>query len=192
MILYGASGHGKVVRSALENNVELFFDDNKKLKTFVGVDVKNYDPLFLKEMSLIISIGNNKIRKQVSKKIQHSYGIVKAKSSIVDKSVEIGEGSQIIHGAVIQMDVRIGSHVIVNTASSIDHDCIIEDFVHIAPNSTLCGNVFIGEGTLIGAGAIVLPGVKIGAWCKIGAGGVIRKDVPDHAIVIGNPSKRIK
>ena len=54
------------------------------------------------------------------------------------------------------------------------------------------GNVEIGEGTHIGSGAIVIPNVVIGKWAVIGAGAVIIKDVPDYAVVVGNPGKIIK
>ena len=68
----------------------------------------------------------------------------------------------------------------------------LEDFVHIAPNTVITGNVNIGEGTQVGTGAAVIPGVKIGKWASIGAGAVIIEDVPDFAVVVGNPGKIIK
>jgi acetyltransferase-like isoleucine patch superfamily enzyme len=68
----------------------------------------------------------------------------------------------------------------------VDHDCIIGDYVHIAPQATLCGGITIGEGTLIGANAIILPGVKVGEWCTIGAGSNVHQDVPDGFKWIGN------
>ena len=73
-----------------------------------------------------------------------------------------------------------------------DHDCSLEDFVHICPHATLCGNVSVGEGTQIGAGATVIQGIKIGKWCMIGAGAVIIEDVPDYSVVVGVPGKVIK
>ncbi|MFC0184902.1 DapH/DapD/GlmU-related protein [Pseudarcicella hirudinis] len=68
----------------------------------------------------------------------------------------------------------------------------MEDFVHISPNACICGGVSIGEGTHIGAGAIVIQGISIGRWATIGAGAVIVKNVPDYAVVVGNPGKIIK
>jgi acetyltransferase EpsM len=64
--------------------------------------------------------------------------------------------------------------------------------VHISPNSTLCGNVKVGEGTHIGAGATILPNIEIGKWCKIGAGSVVTKKIPDYSVVVGIPGKIIK
>jgi acetyltransferase EpsM len=57
---------------------------------------------------------------------------------------------------------------------------------------TLCGAVFVGEGSQIDAGAVVIPGIKIGKWSLVAAGAVVMKDVPDHVFVIGNPARVVK
>ena len=82
--------------------------------------------------------------------------------------------------------MKIGRHCIVNTGVSVDHECQIEDFVHLSPHSTLCGNVHIGEGTWIGAGSTVIQGINIGKWCVIGAGSVVSKNIPDGTLFVGN------
>lgn len=78
-----------------------------------------------------------------------------------------------------------------NTNASIDHDCHINDFVHISPNATVSGGVTVDEGTHIGAGATIIPSIKIGKWAKIGAGSIIIRDVPNYATVVGNPGRVI-
>jgi acetyltransferase EpsM len=60
------------------------------------------------------------------------------------------------------------------------------------PGVHLSGNVTIGEGVLLGTGAVVLPGVKIGAWSKIGAGAVVTKDVKPGSVMVGTPARCIK
>ena len=79
-----------------------------------------------------------------------------------------------------------------NTGASVDHECVLGDYVHIAPNATLCGQVKVGEGTMIGVGVSVVQCVTIGKWCKIGAGAVVLSDVPDGATVVGVPGRIIK
>jgi serine acetyltransferase len=86
----------------------------------------------------------------------------------------------------------VKSNCIINTAAVIEHDCVIEDYVHISPNVTICGHVKIGKGTHVGAAAVIIPGIKIGAWCTIGAGAVVIRDIPDGATVVGNPGRIIK
>ena len=68
---------------------------------------------------------------------------------------------------------------------------MLEDFVHIAPNSTLCGTVTVGEGSQVSAGAIVIPGITIGRWSFVAAGAVVVKDVPDN-VLVGNPARIVK
>jgi sugar O-acyltransferase (sialic acid O-acetyltransferase NeuD family) len=196
MILYGASGHAKVINSALDSQneeVKCFFDDDISIEFFLGKNVFSpYDETKFIEEKLIISIGNNKIRKKISEKVKHNFGIAIHKSAIIDKSVQIGLGSVVLHNSVLQPGTIINRHVVVNTSSSIDHDCVIKDYAHISPGAILCGNVTIGDGTQVGAGAIVIQNISIGKWATIGAGSVIIRDVPDYAVVVGNPGNIIK
>jgi sugar O-acyltransferase (sialic acid O-acetyltransferase NeuD family) len=196
IILYGASGHAKVISSiieAMDRFVDIIFDDNEKIINLNQYRVLNvYDKRYNPNIPIIISIGDNKIRKKISEKISHPFTILIHPSSIIDKIVKIENGSVVFHNAIIQRDSIIGKHCIINTNASIDHDCILNDFVHISPSATLCGSVLIGEGTQIGAGATILPNVKIGKWCVIGAGAVITNDIPDYSLVVGVPGKIIK
>lgn len=88
--------------------------------------------------------------------------------------------------------LQTGKHCIVNTGAAIDHECILEDYVHVSPHATLCGNVEVGEGSWIGAGAVINPGVKIGKWTIIGSGSVVCKDIPDGVTACGSPCRIIK
>lgn len=196
MYLYGAGGHCKVIIDILRsNNVEIdgVFDDNCKDKTIKNVPILGSISEFNLDInSLIISIGNNEIRKKISNELNIQFGIALHSSSIISDDVAIGNGTVVMHGAIVQSSVKIGKHCIINTSASVDHDCTIEDYVHISPNSTLCGNVKVGEGAQIGAGAVVVPGKKIGKWALVAAGSVVVRDVPDYALVIGNPARVIK
>jgi sugar O-acyltransferase (sialic acid O-acetyltransferase NeuD family) len=196
MLLFGAGGHSKVVSSALENLqiiISGIFDDNKNFILSNNHKVLgSYNPNLRTDEDLIITIGDNKIRKKISMLIKHNFGICISKYSICDKFIKLGKGSVILHGAIVQRDTIIGEHVILNTASSIDHDCVLNDFVHISPGVRLGGGVSIGEGTHIGINASVIPNLKIGKWCTIGAGAVIINDIPDFSLVVGNPGKVIK
>ncbi len=196
MLLYGASGHAKVICSALESlseKIDGIFDDNPSLVSLNENKVLGYyQPTYLSDELLIISIGNNHIRKIIANKVSHLFGKCIASTAICDRNLEIGEGSVVLHNAVIQRDTILGKHTIVNTSASIDHDCIIDNYVHISPNVTLCGSVKIGEGSHIGAGATIIQNIKIGKWCVIGAGSVIIEDIPDYSVVVGVPGRIIK
>lgn len=190
--LYGASGHAKVIMDILKANgkpIGGLFDDNPELKELSGYPVLHEK---IERVPLIVSIGNNKIRKKIAEKIDCRFEKGIHPSSIVSESAEIGEGTVIMQGSIIQADAKIGKHCIINTGASVDHECILEDYVHISPHATLCGNVSIGEGTWVGAGSTIIQGVKIGKWCIIGAGSVVTKDIPDNMLAVGNRCKIIK
>ena len=86
----------------------------------------------------------------------------------------------------------IGNYCIINTAASIDHECIIETGVHIAPGATLAGCVTVGKNTFIGAGATILPRITIGENVIIGAGAVVTKNILTNCMAYGVPAKIIK
>ncbi|MFC0184903.1 hypothetical protein ACFFJX_21310 [Pseudarcicella hirudinis] len=127
MILYGASGHAKVICSCLESEkveIEGVFDDNPLIKDLDGYEVfGQYSAEKFINSKLIISIGYNDIRKKISKQVKHAFGISIHTSSICDKTVSIGEGSVLLHRSVVQRGTQLGRHVILNTNSSVDHDC---------------------------------------------------------------------
>jgi sugar O-acyltransferase (sialic acid O-acetyltransferase NeuD family) len=195
LILYGASGHAKVVIDILVQNGDSDFfllDDNPELKELNGQIIYRPNDISIEQNDkFLISIGVNRIRKEVAKKANDQFFSAIHPSAIVNTTVTILDGTMIAAGAVINSDSIIGFHGIINTNSSIDHDCIIDSFVHVAPGATVCGGVSIGEGTFIGAGATILPNITIGKWATIGAGAVVTKNVPDNTTVVGIPAQQI-
>jgi sugar O-acyltransferase (sialic acid O-acetyltransferase NeuD family) len=140
----------------------------------------------------VIAIGDNAVRKKISQDSTHSFINVIHPSALISNHAKVGNGCMILHRSIIQAGAKIGNHVIINTAAQIDHDCEIGNYVHIGPGSVLCGSITIGEGTLIGAGSVIRPGVRVGSWATVGSGAVVVKDIPDYAIVVGNPGRIIK
>lgn len=193
MILYGAGGHAKVVYdSLLSEGIKLggIFDDSTAIKSFIGYKVVNpYSSDLFSNDKVIISIGSNEIRYELSKKIQHEIGSTIHSTAFVGLSSEVNIGAMVMAKAAIQTHTQIGKHVIINTGAIVEHDCMIEDYVHVGPGTVICGNVRIGTGALIGANATILPGLSIGKWAIVGAGTVVRKNVEDGATIFGNPAK---
>lgn len=187
--LFGASGHAKVVIDILESQqkiVHRLYDDNPHCKEILGKPVFKSEDVVV-EGPLIISIGANRIRKQLSERYKVPFSTAIHFSALISPYSTIREGCVVMAGAIIEADATIGRHCIINTSASINHECEIGDFVHISPNATLCGNVKVGEGTWIGASTTVIPGIKIGKWCTIGAGSVVIRDIPDGVTAYGNP-----
>ena len=193
MYLYGASGHGKVIKEILEGSgrkVDGFIDDNPNAGFLSGLPVLHS---ISKADEVIVSIGSNRIRREIAERIGEKVaGAVIHTSAIISDTASIGNGSVVMAGTVVNADAIIGQHCIINTGATVDHECQIRDYVHIAPGVHLCGQVQIGEGTLIGVGSSVIPCVKIGCWCVIGAGSVVVNDIPDGYLAYGNPCKLVK
>lgn len=199
MYLFGASGHGKVVidivRSSIKDvEIEAVYDDNPKEKTITDLPVFKTDATILNDAHSLwlIGIGNNKFRKIVSEKIKGKFLKAVHYRAVIDITSELGEGTVVMANAVINANAKIGKHCVINSGAVVEHDCIVNDFSHISPNSALAGGVIVGEGTHIGIGAVVIPEITIGKWCTIGAGAVIIGNVPDYAVVVGNPGRIIK
>jgi UDP-perosamine 4-acetyltransferase len=110
-------------------------------------------------------------------------------SAIVAGDVELGEGAQLMAGAILQPGVRLGVNCIVNSGASLDHDCRIGDHVHIAPGVVLSGAVEIGDGCHLGTGAIVIQNIRISASAMIAAGAIVTRDVPLNARVMSGPQR---
>ena len=193
MVLYGASGHCKVIIDILEANgvaIDYIIDDSESVSSLLGYDVRRNEG---KYDEVIIAIGSASARKKISNSIEvENYPVAVHPSAIISPRAHIGGGSVVMQGAIVQSCAEIGCHCIINTGASVDHDVKMADFVHVAPHATVAGNVEIGEGSWIGAGAVVKQGVHIGKWAMIGAGAVVIKDVPDNAVVAGVPAKIIK
>lgn len=107
----------------------------------------------------------------------YKFPVISHASAVIASDASLGEGAQIMAGAIIQPVARIGRNVLVNTRVVIEHDCQVGDHSHIAPGAVLCGGVLIGEGAHVGAGAVVLGGLSVGAGSVIAAGAVIARNV---------------
>ena len=92
-------------------------------------------------------------------------------------------------GSIVLPRATVGRGVLLNTKASIDHDCLIGDFVNIAPAATLGGEVRVGAETFIGPGATVAAGISIGARALIGAGAVVVREVPEDVTAWGVPAR---
>jgi len=196
MIIYGASGHGKVIAEILEErgitNIT-FIDDHPTDNTFLDYPLhKSINFEDLNDSEIIIAIGNNRIRKSLSEKLNCHFATAIHPSAQVSKRSFVGKGTVVMAGVSVNSEASIGNHVILNTNCSIDHDCLLEDFVHISPNAALAGNVKVGKCTHIGIGASVIQGVTIGRYVTIGAGAVVIRDIPDFSTAVGNPARIIK
>ena len=201
LIIIGASGHGKVVADiAIKMNKWqsiAFLDDDKAIKTSMGLEVigKTADAFTNKEEAdFFVAIGSNTTREKIQEKlIEKGLNVVSLihPSAVIGTDVEIGIGTAVMAGVVINSSSRIGKGCIINTSSSLDHDNVIEDYVHISPGVRAAGSVRVGKGSWIGIGSVIGNNVNICSGCKVGAGAVVVKDITKSGTYVGVPVRKI-
>ena len=205
VLIIGGGGHAKVLIDALRLNSVgiagiLDADPSRAGSTVAGVPVVGDDSVIGRfdagQVELVNAVGSTGVptaRRRVFEEYKrrgYSFASVVHPSAVIAADVHLGEGVQIMAGAVIQPGCRIGKNTIVNTRASVDHDCGIGDHVHLAPGVTLSGGATVGDGVHVGTGAVVIQGIVIGSRCVIGAGSVVLEAVHDGEVVVGNPARR--
>lgn len=195
LAIIGASGHGRVVADiAVKNGYHdiVFLDDDENIHECGGYPVVGKSSVAqIIEADVIVGIGVASVRKRIQESISEEKLITLIHpDAVVARDVVIGAGTVVMAGAVINPGARIGKGCIINTCSSVDHDCEVDDYVHIAVGSHLCGTVTVGEGTWIGAGATVSNNVSICPDCMIGAGAVVVNNIQESGTYIGVPARR--
>lgn len=196
LAIIGASGHGKVVADIARKNgyTEIvFLDDNENIHECGGYPVigKSSEVRTI-DADVIIGIGNAGVRKQIQESVPEEKLVTLIHpDAVVAEDAVIGAGTVVMAGAVINPGARIGKGCIINTCSSVDHDCKVGDYVHISVGSHLCGTVTVGAGAWIGAGATIINNVDICPDCMIGAGAVVISDILQNGTYVGVPAKRV-
>lgn len=157
-------------------------------------DISDYRPEEIELVNGIGSVSNMQFRKKIYdhfKSRNYIFSKVVHPSAIVSNSVILGEGTQIMAGAVIQPLVKIADNTIVNTSVSIDHNCQIGKHCHIAPGTTLSGNVTIGDNTHIGTGSTIIQSVEVGSNVLIGAASLVIENIKNGIKAYGVPTKEV-
>ena len=188
IIILGAGGHAKVLLDMLLNQKVKIIGildtsprviDNLYDIPIIGTDndIVKFDPNEIELVNGIGSIGVVNVRCEVYKKFKsqgYHFRQVIHNQSIISSRVKLGEGIQVMAGAIVNAGSCIEENAIINTRTSVDHDCHIGSHVHIAHGSSLSGNVNIGSATLIGAGSAVI------------------NDIPNNVKAYGVPARVIK
>lgn len=211
ILLLGAGGHCLSVIDSLISSynysdigiIDKVEEGNQGKRMIMGVPVVGSDDdlLHLFESGYtdafitVGSVGNPSLRKklyQQIKEIGFQIPNIIDKTSVISEYATLAKGIYVGKNAVINANTMIGCCAIINTSATIEHECNIGEFVHIAPGSILCGNVTIGNHTHIGAGSIVKQGLHIGSDTMIGMGSVVISNIGSKVTAYGNPCREVK
>lgn len=161
----------------------------------IGTD-EMLDALFAQGVRCAFAaVGDNRVRERLTGRMEAAgFELVPIVSryAVISKYASVGAGTVVMPGAVVNACARVGRGCILNTNCSVDHDCEIGDFAHIAPGCAISGSTSVGRGSFIGTGARVIDRIRIGNYVTLGAGAVAVRDLPDGCTAVGVPATVIK
>jgi UDP-N-acetylbacillosamine N-acetyltransferase len=202
LLIIGAGGHGKVAADCAESmglfDQIAFLDGEFPQLSQVGKwavigDGKDIDSA--PDTAFFVAVGDNGTRqKLLSALFAKSCEVTTLihPSAVISRYAHIAEGTLVCANTVINVDTKIGRGCIINTSASVDHDCQLEDYVHLAPGARLAGSIKIGMGSFVGIGSVIIPNRLIGIFCILGAGSTLLDDLADFSVAVGTPAKVIK
>lgn len=203
LAIYGLGGYGREVASFARRMGEVWFvtdslDDHGKLVN--GIPVIGFGELAERSLPTCIAVADATVRRRLADKCRDAEipeGSVYAPTSIRGDGVVLGGGAILSDMTICTADARIGRHFHANIYSYIAHDCVIGDFVTLAPRVCINGNTIVEDEAYIGTGAVLRQGtpdkpLRIGRGAVVGMGAVVTKDVPPGVTVIGSPARLLE
>lgn len=208
ILLVGGGGHCKSVLDALltankYSNIGIVDQKENIGKTILSVPIVGCDDDlprlneegFTHAFVTVGSIGNPKLRVKLFYLIEklgfHIPNIID-ETAIISEYAELNKGIFVGKNAVINTGSFINKGAIINTSVIIEHDCLVEEFSHIAPGTVLCGDVKIGKRAHIGANSVIKQQTSIGENTVIGIGSTVLTDIRNNTIAYGNPCKEVR
>ena len=208
IVVVGSSGHAKVVIDTIEKEgkhniiglIDEFREINEATLNYKVLGKESDLPKLYLEHNIkgvIIAIGDNHIRSIVVEKVKKFVHNVKFITTIhpntsIAMDVNIGKGTAIMAGVIINSCCNIGDFCILNTKSSLDHDSDMSSFSSFAQNVTTGGNCTIGQFSAVGIGSNIVHKIEIGEHTVIGAGSTVLNNIDSFCVSYGTPSKILR
>ncbi len=198
LLIVGAGGHAKVVCDLAKNYYKtiVIADDNAKGELLGCSIIGNLEQVKKGEKcDFIVAVGSNEVRERIFTELLE-YGFTPISlihpTAVIGEGVEIGVGSVVFAGAVINACAKIGVGCIVNTMASVDHDCEVGQFSHLAVASHFAGTVKCGKNCFFGTNSAVINNINICDSVIVGASATVVKDIVEQGTFVGTPAKKIK
>ena len=208
IVIVGAGGHGKVVADIVERqgrySIAGWVDSGREpgerhCGYAVLGPVEDLPDLAARYpvAGALLALGDNGARRAMAERLARevpdlAFVTAVHPSAAVGKGARLGQGTVVMAQAVVNSDAVVGAHCILNTASSLDHDCRMDDFASLAPGVAVGGDASIGTCAAVSIGATVLHGVSVGAHTVVGAGAVVIRDLPGHCVAYGVPARMVR
>jgi sugar O-acyltransferase (sialic acid O-acetyltransferase NeuD family) len=202
LIILGAGGHGVSVCDlaiAAGFKVRAFIEPKPKGPTCLGVPVvEEFSDIHdFQNCAFAIAIGDNSRRESVAADLLRRLPDAECPTiihptAIISRFAKIGRGSIAMSGVHIGPQTVVGQFCLLNTRSSLDHDCNLADYASLGPGAIAGGDVGIGTRSAIGLGAVVRHSVTIGADVVVGAASYVHTSVARASVVYGCPAKHIR
>jgi len=190
--IFSAGGLARAVASHfMEQYIITVFVDQPRIagEQIQGIPVTIQVPSI--PMKYVIACGDPKRKRDLAETIV-KWATLLHSSATVSRHADIGEGSIICPGVVIDPEVNVGRHVYVDHNAVIGHGAKVGDYTVISPLVLVAGYCEIGEGVYVGTGAKIVKKACVGDNAVIGAGAVVICDVPPNSVWAGVPAKQIK
>jgi sugar O-acyltransferase (sialic acid O-acetyltransferase NeuD family) len=205
-VVIGGGGHAKVLISLLNKMAKpvVGYTDPDDQGSILGARWLGDDDV-LSGLSAggarhdaVIGVGKvdaSSLRLQICSRVEAlglTFPAIVSPHAIVNEDVAIGGGSVVLDAAVVNTGTMIGRFCILNTSSTVEHDCRLGDNVHLAPGVTLSGGVTIGANTMVGVGSSIVHGIAVCGDCLICAGSTVTRDITTPGVYAGAPCRRVK
>lgn len=201
LILVGGGGHCKSVIEVAESvgyNIKGILDTPENVgKSVLGYPVIGTDEQinrFVDDHWFIVTVGQIKdvsLRIRLHEKIKDAGGkllTLTASTAYVSKYALLGEGTVIMHKAMVNADAKIGVGCIINTFANIEHDAVIGNYCHISTGAMVNGNCKVGHKTFLGSQSVMVNGTEIAEGCVVAAGAMVRRSLTKKGVYSGNPA----
>jgi sugar O-acyltransferase (sialic acid O-acetyltransferase NeuD family) len=190
LALYGYGGHAREVAAQINQDIDFFVDD--EYVNGVAQPISTFNP---QTHRMIVGIGNSKVRYDVVQKLPKDtkyFTFIHPTALILDKNIEIGEGSFIGAYSILTTNIKIGKHALLNRGNHIGHDTTIGDYFSAMPGAIVSGNVTIHDCVYMGTNSSIREKLSIHSLSTIGMNAAVVKNIEDSGVYVGVPSKRVK